>query len=215
MQAAEDSPTPYESPLDLRGGGLFDNRELSAIAMVAALHFVVSFAARLSGTILYVFLGPLYVFLNGIGDEGIPCLLVAVIVTLIPRVGTAALTITTVFLLNGICSGSFSVAAAMLVLVSIVSHEVILGLFGITKLERLESTAAAATPALVARTALAIGLANGAALYGQFAISINIYEFHFDIWFVHAVALIVGVGYGAIGAAIGTRWGFQLRKTAP
>jgi len=81
MHAAEESPPLDQSPIHMRDGGLFDNRELSTIAMVAALHFVVSFAARLSGTVLYAFLGPFYVFLDGIGAEAIPCLLVAVIVT--------------------------------------------------------------------------------------------------------------------------------------
>lgn len=215
MHATEESPLLAPSPDFARGGGLFDNRELSTIAMVAALHFVVSFAARLSGTILYAFLGPFYVFLNGIGDEAIPCLLVAVIVTLIPRVGTAALTIVTVFLLNGIVSGSFSVAAATYVLVSVACHESVLLLFGVTRLERTEATAAFASTSLLLRTAVAVGLANGVALYGQFLISMKFYDFHFDMWYLHAVALIAGVGYGAIGAAIGTRWGFQLRKTSP
>jgi hypothetical protein len=215
MHATEESPTPARSPVFVRGGGLFDNRELSTIAMIAALHFVVSFVARLSGTILFVFLGPYYVFLNGIGDEGIPCLLIAVIVTLIPRFGTAALTIITVFLLNGIVSGSFSAAAATYVLVSVVCHEAVLLLCGVTHRRRVESTAASASTSLLVRTALAVGLANGAALYGQFMISIKFYDFHFDTWYLYSVALIAGMGYGAIGAVIGTLWGFQLRKTSP
>lgn len=215
MQATEELPTLAPLPDYAGRSGLFDNRELSTIAMVAALHFVVSFAARLSGTVLYAFLGPFYVFVDGIGAEAVPCLLVAVIVTLIPRVGTATLTIATVFLLNGIVSGSLSVAAAALVLVSIVAHEAILFLFGVTKRQRSEMTAANASTSLLLRTAAAVGLANGAALYGQFAISMSFYDLRFAMWYVHAVALITGVVYGAVGAVIGTRWGFQLRKTAP
>jgi len=94
--------------------------------MIAAIHFVVSFAARLGGTVIFALFGPFSVYIDGIASEGVPCLLVAVILTLIPRVGTATLTIGTVFLLNGIVSGSFSVNAFILVGVSIPAHEAIL-----------------------------------------------------------------------------------------
>lgn len=217
MHAAEDSPTPDQSPNFARGGGLFDNRELSTIAMVAALHFVVSFAARLAGTVMWGVLGPWAVYIDGIGGEGVPCLLVAVIVTLIPRVGTATLTIATVFLLNGIVSGSFSATGVILVALSIVVHESVLFVFGVTGLKRRISLPAEATWWLVARTALAVGCANSVALYGQFYVSMNFgeYKFVFPMWHVHSVSLVTGLGYGAIGAAIGTVWGFELRKTAP
>jgi carbamoyltransferase len=53
------------------------------------------------------------------------------------------------------------------------------------------------------RTAVAIGLANGAALYIQYFIAMRFYRLHFDLWFVHAAALVTGLGYGTIGAALG------------
>jgi hypothetical protein len=217
MHATEESPTPARSPVFVRGGGLFDNRELSTIAMIAALHFVVSFVARLSGIVMWGLIGPAAVYVDGIGGEGIPSLLVAVIVTLIPRVGTATLTIATVFLLNGIVSGSFSLTGVILVALSIVVHEVVLLAFGVTLLERRNTLPADVRWWLVLRTALAVGCANSIALYGQFYVSMNFgeYRFQFPMWRVHSVSLVTGLGYGAIGAAIGTRWGFQLRKTAP
>ncbi|MCE9607958.1 MAG: hypothetical protein K8U03_23990 [Planctomycetia bacterium] len=215
MHVADDSPLAAPMFAGRSAGGLFDNRELSTIAMVAALHFAVSFAARLAGSVVHVFLGPWAVYLDGIGGEGIPCLLMAVIVTLIPRIGTATLTILTVWLLNGIVSGSFSLAGIAMVGLSIVVHEAILALFGVTKLERRTTLPGKPTTLLVARTALAIGLANAIALYAQFFISIYFYKLMFPMWYVQRVALVTGLGYGAIGAAIGTLWGFQLRKTAP
>jgi hypothetical protein len=216
MHAADDSPQVARAPAFRAAGGLFDNRELSTIAMIAAIHFVVSFVARMAGTAIFGLLaGPFAVYLDGIGGEGIPCLLMAVIVTLIPRVGTATLTIATVWLLNGIVSGSFSVSGILLVGVSIVAHELILLLFGMTKMRREPTTLANANGWLVVRTALAVGIANALALYIQFAVTMRLYDLKFAPWYVDSVALWNGFVYGAIGAAIGTRWGFQLRKTAP
>jgi len=215
MYAAEESPPIDHAPAAYRGDGLFDNRELSTIAMIAALHFAVSFVARLSGTALYAFFGPFYVFPDGIGGEAIPCLLIAVIVTLVPRIGTATLTIGTVFLLNGIVSGSFSVSALCMVVLSIVVHELVLAALRVTRFDRSQTLPAAPAPAFVARMALAIGLANGVALYGQYFITIYFYKNVFPMWFVHSAALITGMLYGAIGAAIGCVWGFRLRRTAP
>jgi hypothetical protein len=57
-----------------RRTGHFTNRELTTIAVLAALHFAVSFAARMAGGVLYVFLGPWSTFVDGIGGEGVPCL---------------------------------------------------------------------------------------------------------------------------------------------
>lgn len=215
MHAAEDSPLAASAPEFRAGGGLFDNRELSTIAMIAAIHFVVSFGARLAGIVIFALFGPFAVYLEGIGGEGIPCLLIAVIVTLIPRFGTATLTIATVWLLNGIVSGSFSFAGILLVGVSMVAHEAILLVCGVTKRERVPATLEAANGSVVVRTALAVGIANSLTLYIQFGISINLYGLHFAPWYMHSVALWNGLVYGAIGAAIGTLWGFQLRKTSP
>lgn len=68
-----------------RRTGHFTNRERTTIAVLAALHFAVSFAARMAGGVLYVFLGPWSTFVDGIGGEGIPCLLLAVTIVLVPR----------------------------------------------------------------------------------------------------------------------------------
>lgn len=191
-----------------RRTGHFTNRELTTIAVLAALHFAVSFAARMAGGVLYVFLGPWSTFVDGIGGEGIPCLLLAVTITLVPRVGTASYAILTVWLLNAIVSGTFSITSMVQVSVSVVLHEFILAASGITLGGRRRKGE-------IARTALAIGLANAAVSYTQFFIAIELYHLQFPMLFVHQVSLITGFGYGAIGAAVGAAWGRRLRRTAP
>lgn len=188
--------------------GHFTNRELTTIAVLAALHFAVSFAARMAGGVLYVFLGPWSTFVDGIGGEGIPCLLLAVTIALVPRVGTATYAILTVWLLNAIVSGTFSMTSMVQVSVSVVMHESILALSGVTLGNRRRAGE-------VVRVALAVGLANAAVLYAQFFIAIKLYDLQFPMSFVHQVSLVTGFGYGAIGAAVGAAWGRRLRRTAP
>lgn len=191
-----------------RRTGHFTNRELTTIAVLAALHFAVSFAARMAGGVLYVFLGPWSTFVDGIGGEGIPCLLLAVTIALVPRVGTATYAILTVWLLNAIVSGTFSMTSMVQVSVSVVMHESILALSGVTLGHRRRASE-------VVRVALAVGLANAAVLYAQFFIAIKLYDLQFPMSFVHQVSLVTGFGYGAIGAAVGAAWGRRLRRTAP
>src|SRR5688500_17972581 len=97
----------------------FDNRELSVIAMLASLHFGVSFLSGLLDALLMAFMGPFFIYLSGIGDEGIPSLLLATTVALVPRVGTAALSLATVWLLNGFISGTFTVVNVQTIAASV------------------------------------------------------------------------------------------------
>ncbi len=191
-----------------RRTGHFTNRELTTIAVLAALHFAVSFAARMAGGVLYVFLGPWSTFVDGIGGEGVPCLLLAVTIALVPRVGTATYAILTVWLLNAVVSGTFNATSIVQVSVSVVMHELILALFGVTLGNRRRKGE-------IVRVALAVGAANAAVLYAQFWVAIELYRLHFPRSFVHQVALVTGFGYGAVGAAVGAAWGRRLRRTAP
>jgi hypothetical protein len=202
-------------PPDVRKFGHFDNRELSTIAVLAAIHFAVSFAARLFGYVLYGLLGPMAVYFGGLGDEGIPSLLLAVAIVLVPRFGTASLSIATVWLLNVLVTGTLSFVSLLMVSTSLVMYEIVLGVAGVTLESRLVAPMSRPRPGLVLRTALALGTANALALYIQFFVSMTFYKLAFEPWYYHSVALVTGLGYGAVGAAIGTIWGYQLRKAAP
>lgn len=215
MSVADEPPPPSMPLVAGRRFGHFDNRELSTIALLAALHFTVSFASNVFGSLVYALTGPAAVFVSGVTGEGLPSLLLATAVVLVPRVGTATLSIATVWLMNAVATGTFAVDSTGMVLVSIVTHEIMLGAIGVT-LETPWSRLSSRMRSVDAiRCAAAIGLANSATLYAQFFISIFATRRHFDPWFIHAVALVTGLGFGAIGAAVGCVWGFQLRKTAP
>lgn len=212
--AAERSPPPLRHAARRPAG--FSNRELSTIAVLASLHFAVSFAARLLGGVLYVFLGPWSVYVDGIASEAIPCLITATTVVLVPRVGTAGLSILTVWLLNAVVTGTFTATSLVQVSVSVVVHEAILFALRATHLRRVDVAATTVERFFTSlTTALGVGAANAGALYIQFYISMQYFKLHFDAWYIHSVALLTGFVYGGVGAAIGARWALDLRRTAP
>lgn len=193
----------------------FDNRELSVIAMLASLHFAASFASVLFDAVLMAFTGPFFIFISGIGDEAIPSLLLATTVALVPRVGTAGLSLATVWLLNGLVTGTFTLVNLQTITASIVLYELLLGVSGVTLESAWRTTGSRAPIGAIVRTALAIGVANGLAMLTSYLIFMNQLGQNFATWYVSTAAIVVAGGYGTAGAAIGAAWGAMLRRTAP
>ncbi len=193
----------------------FDNRELSVIAMLASLHFAASFASVLVDALLMAFTGPFFIFISGIGDEAIPSLLLATTVALVPRVGTAGLSLATVWLLNGLITGTFTLVNLQTIMASIVIYELLLSVFGVTLESAWKQTGARRPIGAIVRTALAIGIANGLAMLATYLIFMWQLRQDFAMWYLSTVATIVAGGYGTAGAAIGAAWGAMLRRTAP
>jgi hypothetical protein len=201
------------------------NRGLATIGMISGLHFAVSYASLIAGSIVATVTGPFSVFITGVGDEMLPSLLMAVLIVLLPRVGVLTLSILVVFLLNGIVAGQFGLASILFVGASILFHEAMSAMLGVTG-----STATSARVGLykgavpgttaklsssAARVGLAIGLANSLTMASQYALFMALYRLHFDAWFIWAASLGPGLLYGAIGGALGARLAERLRRTAP
>ena len=185
---------------------------LSTIGVIAALHFVVSYAAGMAGSLLSAGLGPFAVFVSGLGNEGLTSLLLATAVTLIPRVGTFALSGLTVFLLNALFKGQLGVVDALFVTLSVALGELCLACLGVTRFTTSATTGF--PPARALRLAVAIGLANMVTLYAQFCLIEVLNRLFFAPWYVTAVAVMTGLIYGTAGALLGARLGFELRRTA-
>ncbi len=188
-------------------------RGLALIGTIAALHFVVAAISRTAGVVLQAMLGPYAVFISGLGDEGIPCLLTAVLVVLRPRVGVVALMNLAVFLLMVITSGTFGFSAAIFISVSIALHELMLALTGVTVATGLPSGQNTAPTASMLRVALALGAANAATLGIQFVAYRLLYRLFLPNWYVFAIVIVSGLIYGGCGAALGTCLGYRLRRT--
>jgi hypothetical protein len=108
------------------------NQGLATIGMISGLHFAVSYASRIAGYAINALIGPFYIFIAGVTDEGLPSLLLAVLVVLLPRPGVVALSMLTVFVLNGIVSGQFGLISVLFVAVSIALNEGLLAALGVT-----------------------------------------------------------------------------------
>lgn len=201
-----------------RWSARLSNDTLATIGLLAGLQFVVSAGSRLVGDVLAGVLGPLAIFVASLGSEGVLTGLAAVAVLLGPRPGTLALSYAAVFLLNAVFTGHLGWVDLVFLTVSIGWSEGLAALFGVTRGtgsvgDRPDGAGRAARLALVARVALALGLANAATLATQYALQQVLYRLYFADWYVAAVALVTGLLYGGLGAAWGTRLGLRLRRS--
>ncbi|HVU88564.1 MAG TPA: hypothetical protein VHD36_14685 [Pirellulales bacterium] len=192
------------------------NAGLATIASIAALQFTVSYAARVLGSVAGAILGPMYVFVDGVGSKGLSCLFLGVLVALLPRPGALALALSTLFSLNVLASGQVGLTALLFLTVSIVLHEGLAAALGLTVGKAEDPrTSRAARLWFSARVGLAIGAANGLSLYTQYALFEVLLRLYFDAWYKIAVSLITGFIFGGIGASIGALVGLRLRRAAP
>lgn len=184
---------------------------LAAIGLLSGVQFVVSYASRIGSDLLAGALGPFNVLVTGLGHEGLTSLVAAATVVLFPRPGTYLLSSAALFALNGIFSGQLGLVDILFVSVGIGLTEAALAATGVTVGQGL---APAAEPGrgTVARVALAVGAANALTLAVQFSLYQVLHRLYFAPWFVALVALWTGLVYGALGAAVGTRWGYRLRR---
>lgn len=187
---------------------------LATIGLIAGIQFAISYASTIAGSMLRPLLGPFFIFVTGPADEGLPCLLLAVLIVLLPRPGTLTLTYLTLFVLNCIFGGSFGLIQLLFVTVSIALGETILALARVTTGPSLQQPAATPPRGVVLRLAVTIGAVNAAPILVQYCIYQALYRLEFATWFIVASTLIPGFLYGAIGGAIGARLGYRLRRTA-
>jgi len=187
---------------------------LTTIALIAGLYFGASYTSRLAGDVLAAVTGPFYVFFAGVGNEGLTSLLWATLIVLLPRAGTILLASLVVFLLQAIFTGQFGVVDLLFVSVSIALAEIALALAGVTTGTSFTRPRAEPSAGQIARVAVALGCANAVTLFAQYCLIEVLHRLYFATWYVASVSLVTGLLYGAIGAAIGAKFGFRLRRTA-
>ncbi len=191
------------------------NAGLATIASIAGLQFLVAYASRVIGSVAGAILGPMYVFIDGIGSKGLSCLFLGVLVALLPQPGALSLVLLTLFVLNVLASGQIGLVAFVFLAVAIVLHEGLAAALGLTigRHARRESMDRRWSFAL--RAGLAIGLANALSLYSQYALYEVLLRLHFDAWYKLSVSIVTGLIFGGIGAGCGALLGCRLRRTAP
>lgn len=107
--------------------------ELVTIALFGSLQFVVGAAAQLIGTGVAAVLGPFATLLTGLIDDAFSYALLATLVTLLPRPGTATLSVLVGWLLRGLAFGSFSVTDLLFLGTRIACLEGALWAVGLTR----------------------------------------------------------------------------------
>ncbi len=188
--------------------------ELALISLLTGVQFAIAYISRLAGTVLYAALGPYAIFISALGDECISCLLLAALVVLVPRPGTAMLSLLGLLLLNSISGGLLNVAALMFASVSVAAYELCLAGLGVTVGSALRLPAGGVPVQAVLRTTLAIGLANGVTMALHYTISVFAFRLQLGLAYMVAVVLVGGLLYGGLGAAWGTVLGYRLRRVA-
>jgi hypothetical protein len=189
------------------------NEGLAIIGLFAGLQFAVSFAAAIADTAFFAITGPFAPFIMGLGDEGARCLLLAVLVTILPRPGVLMLSSVTVALLNAIVSGNLNMSVPLFVGVGAMTGEACLAILRVTTGSAFQSPRQKPSGWMIARMAAAIGFANGVKLLVQFCLYFLIFRVPSNALYITAVAGM-GLVYGAPGAALGTIIGYRLRRTA-
>ncbi|MEQ1507248.1 MAG: hypothetical protein ABMB14_33775, partial [Myxococcota bacterium] len=186
--------------------------DLVTIALFAAATFAVGAAFQLVGAVIATALGPLAPLITGLPDDAFRAVLLATLLTLLPRVGVFAAAAAIGFLMRGLVLGSFHPVDWLYVGSSIALHEAGLWLAGITRDPRWRDGSAAAR---WSRLTIGLGVPNAVAVVLGLASTAMLYRLWFAGWYVAALALIPGLLYVAIGCRLAVPIADGLRRIAP
>lgn len=187
---------------------------LALIGLVASVHFAISFTFRLVGDLSASLLGPLAIFVAGIGHEALSTALIAALLVLLPRPGTFSLSVLTLFLLNAMFTGQLGISDFLFVTVSLIWGETLLAAAGVTRGSAFFAPGAEAPRGNIWRMAFALGVANLGTLAVQFCLVQVLHRLYYATWYVMAVAIVTGLIYGSIGGALGTKLGYRIRRAS-
>jgi hypothetical protein len=183
--------------------------ELMTIALFAAMGFLVSVAGRLIGVGVAAALGPFSVMLTGLIDDVLRYALLATLLTLLPRPGTASLVALTQWLLSGIALGSFGPTDLLFITGRVFWLESGLWMAGIT---RSRSWLDEHPVKRWLRLAAALGGASAAANATGLILHVTLYRLFLADWYVAMVIAGPGFLYVAIACAVAVPFADSLRR---
>ena len=183
--------------------------ELMTIALFGALGFLVSAAGRLLGTGVAAVLGPFSVLLTGLIDDVFRYALLATLLTLLPRPGTAALAALTHWLLSGIALGTFGPTDVLFVGGRVLWLEGALWLVGITRPTGWRDSGAVAR---WLRLAAGFGAASIATSATGLVLHVVLYRLFLADWYVAMVLVGPGFLYVVLACALAVPFADSLRR---
>ena len=183
--------------------------DLTTIALFGALSFMVSTIGRLLGAGVAAALGPFSVLLTALVDDVLRYALMATLLTLLPRPGTATLVTLTGWLLTGLTTGGFGPSEVLYVTGRVAVLEAALWAVGVTR-----STGWVDDGPWGRWLRLAAGFGAASLITGVtgIAVSVVLYRLFYADWFI--ALLLGGPGFLYVLAACGLAVPFadSLRK---
>ena len=183
--------------------------ELMSIALFGSLSFTVGAAGRLLTTGVATVLGPFAVFLTALVDDCLRYSLLATLLTLLPKPGTASLYLLSGWLLSGVILGAFTPTDLLFVGGRVLWLEGALYLFGIT---RSRSWLDAGPTARWLRLGLALALASVASSATGMVLHVVLYRLFLAPWYVAGVLIGPGFLYVLLACAVALPFADSLRR---
>ncbi|GDX80036.1 hypothetical protein LBMAG42_18470 [Deltaproteobacteria bacterium] len=187
----------------------FDTASLVTIALFGALTFVAGTVGQLLGLGAAAAAGPFATMVTGLVDDALQATLIGALITILPRPGTATLTVLVAWLLRGVAMGTLSPMDIAFVACRIATLEGGLWLFGLTRGEVWREA-----PRVRRVIRLGLGLAVGS-LTGTAAslvLHAALFRLYFAPWYVAMVLIGPGFLYVLAAAGVADRVASQLRR---
>ncbi len=183
--------------------------ELTTIAVFATLGFVVTAATAVVSSGLAAVLGPFSMLLTGLLSDCLRSALLATLVVLLPRRGTATVFLLLGWLMQGVALGAFSPTDFVFVGARIFWLELFLWLAGLTR-----GGAWRDGSALSRFTRLAAGFAGASLLSmaGSLASQIVLFRLYYAAWFVLLMLALPGFLYDVLACVLATSFAASLRE---
>ncbi len=186
--------------------------DLVLVASFAALTFVVATAARVLGLGVASALGPFEPLVTGLVDDAFRTVLLASLITLLPRPGVAALATVIGWLLRGVALGSLH-PGDILYLGSVAFWlESGLWLAGLTRDPGWRDESAVRQ---WARLTIGLGGANAMAALTGLITTMVLYRLHLAGWYVAMLVGFPGFLYVALGCALAVPFARAIRQVSP
>lgn len=186
--------------------------DLMTIALIGSLLFMTQVAGEIGGAALSAILGPFSGLITGLIDDALRFSLLAVLVTLLPRPGTAALATVTGALLAGLAMGRLGPLEAFTVCSRVAWIEGALWVVGITRNPSWRDGPAFAR---WLRLSLGFGAASVLSLATMLVLAVVLYRLFYADWYVALMLTGPGFLYVAVAMLFAAPFAHSLRKVAP
>jgi hypothetical protein len=190
----------------------FATSELMTVSLFGSALFIVSAASDLLSMSLGLLLGPFSALVTSLVSDVGRTVLLATLLTLLPRPGTLTLSILVGALLRAFTSGAVSPADLVFLGVSVAAHEGFAWAGGLT---RGGAWRDAPDGARFLRLAVAFGGAAVATTLSGLWISVVLYRLFYAPWFMGLLVLVPGLLYAVIACRIATGFAASLRAVQP